>query len=316
MKSSRNGAVTAVAFIVIAAGTLATGGSAQKASAATGPSSPRPAAAGRTGAAAVGKAPAKAAGGVVLSASPTSLTGSELACRPTKWGVSMTNTGTAGVFADATLTAEAPITLSDQVFSTYLPAADPDRPVTRQVSVRVPPGTPAGSYDLTAVSGRQKVVVPLTVEAVPEPGPGVDLAFGRKVTASSTHGNFTTCAAVDGDSDYRHWGSGYGWNDGDKAVFPDWLAVEWPEPVELGRIETVTYGTPARPAALQGIKDFDVQVRSGGDWLTVGSYRANTLERVVTTFDPVATDAIRIYVHASNSADYSRILEVEAYAPQ
>ncbi|MFD6532729.1 discoidin domain-containing protein [Streptomyces sp. NPDC060184] len=300
--------VTAIAFVAITASTLATGGSAHQANAAAPP---------RAGAPTAERSSAtSSAGPVVLSASPESLTGSELPCMPTKFNVSMTNTGTTALFADATLTAEAPITLSDQVFSTYLPAADPDRPVTRSVGVRVPPGTAPGTYDLTAVSGKQRVVVPLTVQAPPTPGPGVDLAYGRAVTASSTHGNFTTCAAVDGDSDYLHWGSGYGWNDADKGVFPDWLAVEWPQPVELGRIETVTYGTPARPAALQGIKDFDVQVRSGGEWLTVGSYRGNTLDRIVTTFEPVSTDAVRVFVHASNSADYSRILEVEAYAPE
>lgn len=57
----------------------------------------------------------------------------------------------------------------------------------------------------------------------PSHGPGrarvrhVNLAYGRKRTAFSTHGSFTACAAVDGDSDYRHWGPGYGWNDADKG---------------------------------------------------------------------------------------------------
>ncbi|WP_069173941.1 galactose-binding domain-containing protein [Streptomyces griseus] len=253
---------------------------------------------------------------VTLSVAPGSLTASELPCLPTRLAVSMTNTGNEPVFADATLAADAPIVLTDEVFSTYLPATDPDQPVTRSVGVRVPHGTAPGTYDLTVTAGKQRVVVPLTVEAVPEPAPGTNLAFGRLATASSTHGNFRTCGAVDGDSDYRNWSTGSGWNDADKGVFPDWLAVTWPEPVQLGRIEVVTYGTPSRPAALQGVKDFDVQVRTGGDWLTVGSYRANTRERVVTTFDPVTTDSIRVVVHASNSSDYSRILEVEAFAPR
>ncbi|MDT0322659.1 COG1361 family protein [Streptomyces millisiae] len=253
---------------------------------------------------------------VVLSAAPAALTANELPCLPTTLAVTLTNTGTEPVFADATMAAEEPIVLSDTVFSTYLPATDPDQPVSRSVGVRVPRGTEPGTYDITVASGRQRVVVPLTVEAVPEPGPGANLAYGQQATASSTHGNFRVCGAVDGDSDYRNWSTRTGWNDGTRGAFPDWLAVTWPEPVELGRIETVTYGTPTRPAALQGIKDFDVQVRSGGEWLTVGSYRDNTLDRVVTTFDPVTTDAIRGVVHASNSADYSRILELEAFAPR
>ncbi|GAB2907286.1 hypothetical protein [Streptomyces mayteni] len=254
--------------------------------------------------------------GVVLSASPTSLVANELPCLPTTLAVSMTNTGAEPVFADATMAAEDPIVLTDTVFSTYLPATDPDQPVSRDVGVRVPRGTAPGTYDITLASGRQRVVVPLTVEAVPEPGPGTNLAYGQQATASSTHGNFRVCGAVDGDSDYRNWSTRTGWNDATRGTFPDWLAVAWPEPVELGRIETVTYGTPTRPAALQGVKDFDVQVRSGDEWLTVGSYRGNTLDRIVTTFDPVTTDAIRVVVHASNSGDYSRILELEAFAPR
>lgn len=254
--------------------------------------------------------------GVVLSASPAALTASELPCLPTAVNVTLTNTGKKAVFADATMAAQAPIKLSDTIFSTYLPATDPDQPVSRSVGVRVPKGTAPGTYDVKLTSDKQHVVVPVTVEPIPTPGPGTNLAYGQQATASSTHGNFKTCGAVDGDSDYRDWSTKTGWNDADKGVFPDWLAVTWPEPVELGRIETVTYGTPARPAALQGNKDFDVQVKSGGEWVTVGSYRDNTLDRVVTTFDPVTTDAVRVMVYASNSGDYSRILEVEAYAPQ
>ncbi|WP_405791929.1 hypothetical protein [Streptomyces sp. NBC_01506] len=253
---------------------------------------------------------------VVLSASPASLTASELPCLPTAVGVTLTNTGKNAVFADATMAADAPIKLTDTIFSTYLPATDPDQPVTRSVGVRVPRGTAPGTYDVKLASGKQRVVVPVTVEPVPEPAPGTNLAYGQQATASSTHGNFKTCGAVDGNADYRDWSTKTGWNDADKGAFPDWLAVTWPEPVELGRVETVTYATPTNPAARQGIKDFDVQAKSGDEWVTVGSYRGNTLDRIVTTFDPVTTESIRIMVYASNSADYSRLLEVEAYAPQ
>ncbi|NGO79331.1 hypothetical protein G6045_27295 [Streptomyces sp. YC504] len=259
-------------------------------------------------------APKPLGSSVVLSASPSSLSANELPCLPGKFDVSMTNTGDASVFADTLIGAERPLTLSDDIFSSYLPAADPDRPVSRSVRVGVPRGTAPGVYDVTLTSGKRRVVVPVTVTAVPEPAPGANLAYGQQATASSTHGSFSVCGAVDGDSTYANWAR-TGWNDGTRTAFPDWLAVQWPEPVELGRIETVTYGAPGRPAT-QGIKDFDVQVKSGGDWLTVGTYRGNTVDRVVTAFDPVTTDAVRVLVHASNSGDYSRLLEVEAYAPQ
>ncbi|MFI6938256.1 hypothetical protein ACIBI4_03190 [Streptomyces sp. NPDC050418] len=258
--------------------------------------------------------PARPGPPVVLSASPAALTATELPCLPAKFDVTMTNTGTTPVFADAFLEADRPLTLSDSVFSTYLPAADPDQPVSRPVKVRVPRGTTPGDYDIELTTGRQRVVVPVTVEALPEPAPGDNLAYGQQATASSTHGSHAVCSAVDGDSTYANW-PGTGWSDGTRGTFPDWFTVTWPEQVELGRIETVTYGAPGSPAT-RGIKDFDVQVKSGADWRTVGSYRGNTVDRVVTTFDPVTTDAVRVLVHSSNSGDYSRLLELEAYAPQ
>ncbi|MEU4643517.1 hypothetical protein [Micromonospora sp. NPDC023814] len=173
----------------------------------------------------------------------------------------------------------------------------------------------AGTYDILLRSGRQRVTVPVEVTALPEREPGDNLAYGEKATASSTHGRFDPCGAVDGDSAWQNWSTSTGWNDGTSRVFPDWLAVEWPKPERIERVEIHTYATPTSPASRQGIKDFDVQVREGGTWTTVREFRNNTAAHITASFPVRETDSVRVVVHSSNSGDYSRILELEAYGP-
>ncbi|KMS84855.1 hypothetical protein ACZ91_45765 [Streptomyces regensis] len=253
----------------------------------------------------------KARSEVVMWASPAAASASELPCLPTSIAVTLTNTGTEPVFGEATVQAEAPLVLTDTLFQTYLPANDPARPVTKSFGVRVPRGTAPGTYDVTVTSGKQKDVVPVTVQPVPERGPGTNLAYGEQAIASSTHGNFTLCGAVDGDRDQSHWDTLTGWNDATRDVFPDWYGVEWPTVRTIDRVELWT----KTPAATNGIRDFDVQVRDGGTWRTVARVAGNTEEHVVTTFPAEQTDAVRTLIHFG-AGNYSRLVELEAYGPQ
>ena len=213
---------------------------------------------------------------VQLTAEPASLSTTGLPCLPVDFTVTMTNTGSTPVFADTRITPEGPVTLSRDVFTSYLPVTDPDQPVSVDVDVTVPRDAAPGTYDVLLQSGKQKVILPIEVTAIPERQPGDNLAYGERATASSTHGRFNTCGAVDGDSAWQNWSTSTGWNDGTSRVFPDWLAVEWPTPEQVERVEIYTYATPTSPASRQGIKDFDVQVREGETWTTVSEFRNNT----------------------------------------
>lgn len=74
----------------------------------------------------------------------------------------------------------------------------------------------------------------------------------------------------------------------------------------------ITRDSASKPASAKGLSDYDVQVKSGGEWQTVAEVRNNTQEMIRSAFDPVTTTAVRIYITGANDS-YSRILELEVY---
>ncbi len=252
--------------------------------------------------------------GVQVSVQPEQLSVVGLPCFPGNLTLTMTNTGSEDRYADLTLDPSGPLQLSRELFSSWLPAVDPDQPVSAPVEVRVPRDTQPGNYSIDLEVDRSKVTVPVTVNPLPPKGPGSNVALGEQATASSTHGNFAVCGGVDGDNDSEHWDTLTGWNDGTRAVFPDNYAVALAEPTTISRVELFTLDSVRYPAATNGLRDWDVQVRSGtGDWQTVAQVRGNTAGHVTSTFDPVQADAVRILCLAGNGNSYSRIVELEVY---
>jgi hypothetical protein len=134
------------------------------------------------------------------------------------------------------------------------------------------------------------------------------------VKASSTHGNFAACGAVDGNTDSADWDTLTGWNDGTSRVWPDTYTVDFGGPQPIDRVVLYTLDSARYPASRYGLRDFDVQVLRDGDWTTVQSVRGNTQGKVDLALDPpVSTTSVRVVTLASNSADYSRIVELEVY---
>lgn len=252
-------------------------------------------------------------GQVVVSAEPQQLDVVGLPCFPGRLEATMTNTGEEDRFADMTLDADEPLTLSRGVFSSYLPAADPDQPVSAPVEVRVPRDTAPGAYEITLDAERDLLTVPVQVQPLPAKGPGDNLALGEQASASSTHGRFSVCGAVDGDADSENWSTSTGWNDGTRGAFPDTYDVQLATAVPVDRVELYTLDSTRYPASGFGLSDWDVQVRAGGTWQTVDEVRDNTVGHVTSTFAPVTADAVRIVGHGNNNNDYSRIVELEVY---
>ncbi|MEJ1107119.1 MULTISPECIES: discoidin domain-containing protein [unclassified Kribbella] len=251
---------------------------------------------------------------VQISVQPEQLSLVGLPCLPGNLTLTMTNTGSEDRYADLTLDPSGPLKLSREVFSSWLPAVDPDQPVSAPVEVRVPRDTQPGNYSIDLEVDRSTVTVPVTVNPLPPKGPGSNVALGEQAAASSTHGNFALCGAVDGDNDSEHWDTLTGWNDGTRAVFPDNYDVALAEATTINRVELYTLDSVRYPAATNGLRDWDVQVRSGtGDWRTVSQVRGNTLGHVTSTFDPVEANAVRILCLAGNGNTYSRIVELEVY---
>ena len=154
-------------------------------------------------------------------------------------------------------------------------------------------------------------------------------ANGGVATASSTYsgpynGTFPVSGAVNGDRKGLNWGSGGGWADGTANAYPDWFDINFSTPKPISRIDVFTlqdnYVNPIEPTEVMlfsryGITNFDIQYRSGSDWVTVpgGSITNNNrVWRSISLSSPIETTGIRIRVNSALET-FSRITEVEAW---
>jgi F5/8 type C domain-containing protein/alpha-galactosidase-like protein len=259
-------------------------------------------------------APATTPTQIKLSASPAHVQVVGLPCLPGALTVGMTNTGSGALYADMELSAPRPLTLDRRVFSSWLPAVEPDQPVTVKVGVTVPRDAKPGNYAVDLNVERQRLTVPVQVLPLPLKGSGDNLLLGEQASASSTNGSFGVCGAVDGDGNSDHWSTSTGWNDGTKSVFPDDYSVTLPAATSIGRVVLDTLDSAKYPAAKNGLRDYDVQAHVGGAWVTVASVRGNVAGRVTSTFAPVTAGGVQIVALDSNDHGYSRIVELAAYS--
>lgn len=251
---------------------------------------------------------------VEFGAAPSLVTVSGLPCLSGgDFTVSMTNTSSRGLFADMTLAAPAPITLSRRLFSSYLPAADPDQVVSTKVLAKVPRDALPGRSTIELTVGRRTVELPVEIQPIPEKGPGDNLALGEQAFASSTHGNVTLCGGVDGNKNSEEWGAS-GTHDATAGVFPDTYGVILPAATRIGRVELYTLDSARYPAAKMGLRDFDIQVYTSTGWQMVAVVRGNVMGHVTATFAPVEADRVQVVTYDSNDHKYSRIVELEVYA--
>jgi hypothetical protein len=254
--------------------------------------------------------PAVAHGNIKLSATPQPVEVVPLPCFPSgRLTLGMTNTGRKPTIADMRISAASPLVLSRHQFSSYLPV---DQLVTAPLDVTVPRGTAPGTFTVDLSVGREKLEAPVTVKPVPPKGPGDNLLLGEQAVASSTHGNMKLCGGVDGNADSEQWGAS-GWHDATKGVFPDTYGVDFTAPTTVGRITLQTLDSARYPAAVMGVRDVDVRVRTGATWTTVREFRGNVQGHLDVTFAPVAADAVQVVVLDSNDHGYSRIIELEGF---
>lgn len=247
---------------------------------------------------------------LTLSAAPESLQVYGLPCTPGDLTVGIRNDGNEALFANMTIQADAPLSTWRPRFTTYLPAGATS---TGLLEVRAPREAQPGVYQVHLTADRSRLDVPVEVLAPPAKGPGDNLAFGEQATASSTHGNFELCGAVDGNANSEEWDTLTGWNDATRAAFPDTYGVQLAAPAPIDRVEIDTLDSARYPAARVGVRDLDVQVLVAGQWQTVGSVRGNTAGHMTVTFPAVTADAVQIVVHDSNDHAYSRLVEIGVY---
>ncbi|GAA1568025.1 discoidin domain-containing protein [Kribbella karoonensis] len=246
---------------------------------------------------------------VEISATPQPVEVVPLPCFPSgKLTLGMTNTGRKPTIADMHVSGDLALTLSRHQFSSYLPVG---QLVKAPLEITVPRGTAPANHTVDLSIDRDHLKVPVVVQPVPVRD---NVLLGEQAAASSTNGDMKLCGGVDGNTDSEQWGAS-GWHDATKGVFPDTYGVDLVQPTTIRRIVLQTLDSRRYPAAVMGLRDFDVQVRAtqGGPWTTVQEFRGNTTGRLTVTFEPMAVVAVQVVVHDSNDHGYSRIIELEAY---
>jgi RHS repeat-associated protein len=163
------------------------------------------------------------------------------------------------------------------------------------------------------------------------PAPRYDLALaanGATASASSSYtpGNYGPSGVINGDRKGLNAGNNGNWNDAALAnSFPDSLQIDFPSSKTIGEVDVFTlqdnWGSPVEPTeqttfTQYGLTGYDVQYWDGTNWVTVpgGAVTGNNKVWRKLTFAAITTSKIRVLTHASPDG-YSRITEVEAYAP-
>lgn len=151
-------------------------------------------------------------------------------------------------------------------------------------------------------------------------------AKGATATASSTHSSgFPASGAINGDRNGLNWENGGGWNDATADAYPDWIQIEFNGIKTINEIDIFTvqddYAHPVEPKegtkfTRYGIKDFEVQYWNGVDWSAVPQGTVSNNDKVWRkfVFPDITTSKIRVVVSKSLGT-YSRVVEIEAYAP-
>jgi hypothetical protein len=151
-------------------------------------------------------------------------------------------------------------------------------------------------------------------------------SYGSTAVASSTaNASFPASGVIDGEHNGNNWGTGGGWNDGTRNVFPDNVQVNFNVNQTINQIDVYTLKNSPNngsvvddttPANFYGITNFNVQYWTGSAWVDVpgGAVTGNTLVKRSFTFPDITTDKIRVVVSDSADHTYSRVVEIEAFS--
>ena len=133
---------------------------------------------------------------------------------------------------------------------------------------------------------------------------------------------YPASATIDGDRIGTDWGISGGWNDNTEGYFPDSLEFTFNGTKSISEVDvfTIQDGSATTPAELMtftkyGNTAFDVEYWDGTSWKIIpgGSISGNNLVWRKITFATVTTNKIRLIIRGSQSGDFSRVIELEAY---
>jgi hypothetical protein len=132
-------------------------------------------------------------------------------------------------------------------------------------------------------------------------------------------------SAIDGEHNGDNWGSGGGWNDQTRAIYPDNLQVNLNVMQTIGEIDVYTLKndfnsgsvvTDSTTFSTYGITNLNVHYWTGSVWTDVpgGAVSGNNLVTRKFIFADITTDKIRVVVNDSADHLFSRVIEIEAFA--
>jgi RHS repeat-associated protein len=162
----------------------------------------------------------------------------------------------------------------------------------------------------------------------PSPAPRYNLALssmGAVATASNSYNSgYGPAGANNGDRKSTNWTNGGGWNDSGPP-FPDWLQIDFGSVKTINEVNVFTlqdnYANSAEPTesmtfSLWGLTGYQLEYWDGSNWVSPANCSVTGNNKIWRKFNfsSISTSKIRILTNASIDG-YSRITEVEAYAP-
>ncbi len=105
-------------------------------------------------------------------------------------------------------------------------------------------------------------------------------------------------------ADYAHGTGILYWHDATRDSGPDWLELEFINPVTVGKVVVWPVGN--------ALKDYEIQIRDNGQWRTVGSVPDAQGSSQTVTFTAMRTDAVRLLVTATRGG-FAKVFEVQVF---
>ena len=162
-------------------------------------------------------------------------------------------------------------------------------------------------------------------QAITEVGNSSNVALASAGALASASSSFNAlhpvASVIDNDRAGLNAGNGGVWADATPDAWPDSVQINFNGSKTIDQVVVYSlqdnYTQPMEPTdsqtfSLYGIKDFTVEGRSGGTWVTLATVSNNTLVKRTVTFAAFTTDAVRVVI-TNALASYSRITEIEAW---
>jgi hypothetical protein len=129
---------------------------------------------------------------------------------------------------------------------------------------------------------------------------------------SSVYGTYSSAGL---NNNAYTWADTDAWCSSEVQAEPQWATLTWSTAVTFDEVSVYHIGSARPEFASLNTSDYTIQTWDGADWVTQASVVGNTAGVVSSTFAPVTTTALRLYITKAaqqDGGDYdmARIMEV------